>query len=1055
MTRGTGGKSRKTTPYSRLRPPIEKGIERKIAVVCFSVVLILSTIAPVGPFVGTAEAATGSATVDIRNPASGEVTDHNTTVAVGDGTSGSLETIRINYTGTGVNASSAFGADLLINGTAVAFTSSRSDDFVNLTLNNTYSINGSEQITFVARDVQNPPNAGTYDANVELVNGSATFDAYTTQLDVVQGGYINGTVTNGSGGAVSGASVTVRNETTDEFVTGSQTAGDGSYSVNVPADTYTVDYTAAGHETVQRTVTVSTGAENTTNVTLDETGVVSGTVTATNGSGISSINVIAYDPDEGAVENHTTTDGSGGYSLQVPTGTYDVIATDPTDDFEDAFEVGVGVQSGGTVQQNFTMQEVPGTGTIEGTVVNASNTSETLGGATVGAVDATFTNFNQTTADADGSFSLQVPAGTYQVRGSNVPGHAPNRVTDVTVEEGVTTEVTIALPEPATITGTVTNASGTVQGAFVVAADQDSDQTFFTTTDATGGYERAVPPGDYTVTVFAQGESARSKSVQVNASETKSADLELKEVSIEHTSLEIRNDSNVQSGNVSLSADVQSGIMLIQLLNDNTNTPTGMPNDLESLGVDRDTEFVINITATNYTPSSLMWGARDVSWSTAENESVQNGTDITITTKAVDLQGVDPSQDPGNITIGPLMTRSPSDVTWPSGADDRADMGWNETVYFGLFDMGTAPPTVRESLDGMTVTTNAQTFATPRVTNNSLQVWVAGPSTTTEGANHTGFYQATIPDSQLDEWGVDDPVTDLEALYKGQQRDFSVTETSDGVRIVIEDIDYSAGVVEVEPSPSAGAGDDDDGGVGGGSPGEATFVEGQARVDFGAGSSLRAVEVISPGTTGRLNVKHLGVRFENVPEPGTPVVRGMDIQAPDPSSGTATVQITLSQEAVDGHTASPEGMTIQRYDAPTGEWETLDTTATEISDGVLFEAETSEFSVFVVSHQEEDTQSEETTPTPTSSSTATPTPTSPSTATQGASPTPGAAQTTPEQGTTTATAAGTDAPAADGTTTGGTAAGERTPTAGSGPGFGAVVALLALLAVALLTRRPA
>ena len=710
-------------------------------------------------------------------------------------------------------------------------------------------------------------------------------------------------------------------------------------------------------------------------------GTISGTVTDASGSGISGIDVFVADQNRGVV-GQTTTDGSGDYSLQVSEGDYAVIATDPNGDYEDDFDVGVGVQEGGSVQRDFTMQEAPGTGTIEGTVVNASNTSETLSGVTVEVADSTYSNFNSTTTDAQGNFSMEVPEGTYELRTTS-GSFAPGQVQDIEVNESESAQVSVELAEAATIDGTVTNASGPVSNAVVVVEDQDSDRRFFT--QVTGGsYSKNVPPGDYTVTVFQPGEVAAGKTAQLSAGSSTTVDFALKKATINRTSVEVVNPSGVDEANISATADIGPGIMLVQLLNDKTQTKKGMPDDLESLGVDADTEFVINVTATNYTPNSLQWGAANVSWDASDNATVDNGTDITVRATPVNLQGID---DPKNLTIGPLMTESPSDVSWPSGADDRADLGWNRTVYFGMFDLATAPPPVRQNLGGVTVTTNAQTFTTPRVDNDSLDVYIAGPSTTVEGANHDGFYRAFIPDDQLSEWGVEDPENELDAVYKGSSASFTVTETDSGPNgtsgawVEIQNISYSAGDVEVNANPSDSSDDDgsDDTDYTGSSsssggptvveqPGEAEGIDpadgvdpsrveramirtdiqtGQRTVTFTEESAVERISFAEQDARGEVTVaEYDGDPSETGPSPGRSV-SVVQISVPDPDR-SATVRTRVSRERLAERDVTPSDLRINRF--VDGEWRALETETVDSTErGVVLAADTPGFSFFSVS----------------------------------------------------------------------------------------------------------
>ncbi|MEA5409539.1 PGF-CTERM sorting domain-containing protein [Haloarculaceae archaeon H-GB2-1] len=129
-----------------------------------------------------------------------------------------------------------------------------------------------------------------------------------------------------------------------------------------------------------------------------------------------------------------------------------------------------------------------------------------------------------------------------------------------------------------------------------------------------------------------------------------------------------------------------------------------------------------------------------------------------------------------------------------------------------------------------------------------------------------------------------------------------------------------------------------------------------------------------------------------------------------------------------GRNATAADVQAYHYDETAGEWEPIPTTY--LGDGT-FEATTDSFSTFAVGI---DDHSAQTTATTTETATPTATPTARTTAVETASPTP----TTTEAPTATETAASEQSPV--------------TTTSGTGPGFGVLGAVLALLAVVLAVR---
>ncbi|MFC6874534.1 PGF-CTERM sorting domain-containing protein [Halobellus marinus] len=151
-----------------------------------------------------------------------------------------------------------------------------------------------------------------------------------------------------------------------------------------------------------------------------------------------------------------------------------------------------------------------------------------------------------------------------------------------------------------------------------------------------------------------------------------------------------------------------------------------------------------------------------------------------------------------------------------------------------------------------------------------------------------------------------------------------------------------------------------------------------------------------------MTVEEINDLPEGTPEPpGRTRAATVDISAPDPTDGTATVQINVRRASISDD-VDPSGLTINHY--IDGEWREFETTVDSTSsDQIVVEAQTDRFSPFAVTYQQQ---------------TVTPEPTTD----------------TPEPDTDTATA-------------------RQTTTDTGTPGFGIVVAIIALLAAALLAAR--
>lgn len=893
----------------------------------------------------------------------------------------------------------------------------------------TVNVTRSQYNTTTRRGVQvNPGSTATVNANLSPT------------------GTLSGTIQNDTGASLTGTSVTL-NKTTGGQVYHLSPGGSNTFGTDVETGTWNVTVEKPGY--VNRSWSnVALGANETKSHTfrLTEKGTVRGTVTNESGSTLAGIYVSVWNQSTNTQVGSDRTGPSGAYSVSVPPGTYDVFASDaPPEVYEQAAAYSVQAAKGTTVTTDLTMSEKPPDGTLSGTVTDPDGNP--VSGATVTAVDSTYTTFETATTNGQGRYSVAVPAGTYEVTASQ-SGYADGVESDVNVTANTATSVSLQLARAAYVSGTVTDANGPVQGVWVMADSGDGEPTF-EQTDANGDYNLTVPPGDtYRVVVLARGKTASPQTASPSVGSTVTADFSLKRTQILDSSIEVANPTGVDAAKIGLSANVRNGIMMVQARNRSSNAQQGMPTDLQGLGVGPDTEFVINVTVTNYDPTTLLWGAKDVTWTATQNDTNPAATDISVRTQAVDMQGIDSRSLP----VGPLMTRRPSDVQWPSGRNDRADLGWNKTVYFGLFDMATAPASVRNNFEGMTVTTNAQAFAPPRMVNDTLRVWVAGPHRTIDGNTHSGFYEATIPDAQLQTWGVDpaNAKSELQVSYQGKSQNFRVTDLADGVRIHL-DIHYSAGSVEVGPTAAADSGSTAASSGGGGVSKSVVTRRGDAG-SGGAGVTytIDQIAVGDPVTATVEGVRSDGLALDTVSvafDGGTNIDQQLAVRAsetapsgvaarPDEGvtryvtvdvSGTMTERVTggsftfeLAQTAMP---ADPSAVTVYRFHD--GSWRAVETTYE--GEG-RFTVTTPGYSTFAVVVADASAGTTETTTTTTTI----------------AATTTAATTTTAPTSTTTATTTAT--------TTDGERVTATTTQTGGQAGFTVVLSLVALLGAALLRR---
>ncbi|QIO23264.1 carboxypeptidase regulatory-like domain-containing protein [Haloarcula sp. JP-L23] len=1054
---------------------------RKLRAIWLSALLVFSLLAfgvgtvPGGAVSGNAASnAAGNADLTTAQSAAGEYADYSVRADF-DPLSKRAQTLRVNFTGTGADLQNArvSGVTVTVGGTkqdvgVSSTTAVKSGEALDVTLASDIPDGSPVTVTFDVRSVQNPALADDHNVTIDARTNGQNVQRANDEVTIVEGGDITGTVTNESGSALTDNSVDVRivQPNTGTVVTSyGVNPNNGVYRATVPAGTYYVNVTADGYARQSSTVSVTTGGSVTNDVTMEYGGWVNGTVTNGTGAPLDGVQIQALRAGSNDLAATTTTASDGSYSLALDpaTSSYVILASPGTgDDYDVDFREGVTVTDGATTTVNMTTPRIPGDGTLSVSVTGPNG--KDIDGATVSYRSSDYRFGGRTTTDSTGQAAITTPAETYLVR-IEAPGYGPKVVRGVTVNESETANVAVSLSSPATIEGSVTDVDGSGASRVQVLVS-DGENFYPATTDSSGDYSVTVSSGNYTVSVFARDKSASSKSVTLRSGETERADFSLEKASVKASNVTITSGPGDRS-NLGVRTDLQSGLLQLQLVDESSykGSGVGKPDNLTSLGVTESTEFRIDLTVKNFDPNSLIWGLRNASWETSPNASVKDGTDITITGSTVDLQAVAIDKH----GVGPLLFQSPSQVSWPTGRNAAADVGFTRTVYFGLFDLSTVPGPVQNNLNGISTTTNAQRFAPPTYDNGSLQVWMAAPSKNTSGGKHTGFYQATIPDAQLNEWGVDDPETELDVSFKNEPRKFTVTEIDDGARILIENISYSAGYAEISPNETAissNSGGSDNGGSSGTTAPTVSDTESEETTNTTANTtttpSVVEVSAVQNASTGIATAtvatvqanETVSVQFDGTDDTtatdGARITRvnvtaahsvedldvsvgpssespsdvpalstertaaaveyvTIDTSITDGNVSEAAIHVTLTESERESLGVSRANVTVYRYHDG---WQALNTTS--LGDGE-YRAESPGFSTFAVGGPQRSVERTET-------------------------------ATTTETHTETAT------PTAERATVESTSSPTPTVSGSSGPGFGVVVALLAVFGVALLAR---
>jgi len=411
--------------------------------------------------------------------------------------------------------------------------------------------------------------------------------------------------------------------------------------------------------------------------------------------------------------------------------------------------------------------------------------------------------------DSNGKFDTTVPAGNYRlvVENTSAPVHERE---NITVGPQTPTSQNLTLEGSGTVAGKFINPDETVASNIPVQiASRDGGETYYTKTDSTGEYEVAVEPGDYVVAPLGNDSGNASREVSVELGETIQ-----QSVTLDPQPVETAASLSIASGPGSVTADghkmvvipeVTDGLLQIQIANNSDpNRDISVvedPSELENFGVTNETKFRIRVTVTNYTPHTLFWALRDAEFNSKPNATNPTATDIIITGSPVSLATTSTQQK----RVGPLVSEDPSTVSWPSGAADTADSQYNQTVYFSVYDLSTRPESLRDRLTGLILSTNAQRISLPEVSNDRLRTWIAGPRyKTASGTKYEGFYQAQIPQSQLEEWGVaDHPTHQLFGEYKSSERNLTVEDVDGGISVDVSNISYSASYVDIKADSTA------------------------------------------------------------------------------------------------------------------------------------------------------------------------------------------------------------------------------------------------------------
>jgi hypothetical protein len=335
------------------------------------------------------------------------------------------------------------------------------------------------------------------------VTAGQSAQAATLQIQPVSPGNVTGSVVNGSGTGLSGATATAAGLTTS-------TAADGSYALNnLPAGQTTIQASLTGFQSGSTTVTVVAGATTAAPaITLvSGSGSITGSVKSTSGAAIAGASV-------GFGGGTATTDANGNYTLTgVPVGTIQLVAS--ASGFQSVTQ-SVTVSGGATSTANFTLAPGASSGSVTGKITSASS------GAIITSATVSWSG-GSTTSNASGIYTLMnVPAGTQNITAVKT-GYLPHTLA-VGVTGGATSTLNIPIATAGKISVKVVTSSGAaVSGATVTIKGGSIATTVSGLSSSTGLFATNwIPVGTYTVTVAKSGFATQSKTTSVSSGVTTS-----------------------------------------------------------------------------------------------------------------------------------------------------------------------------------------------------------------------------------------------------------------------------------------------------------------------------------------------------------------------------------------------------------------------------------------------------------------------------------------------------------------------------------------------------
>lgn len=354
-----------------------------------------------------------------------------------------------------------------------------------------------------------PPAYGSAINNV-VVNGQQVLDFAVPQLVT-----LSGRVTDANNIGVAGASLNLQNLVTVDlmmwfypYIQPVQTGADGSYSIQVYPGSYNIGITN-GSTSYLVAAGANIAADGVRDFVLNAAtpAMLSGFVRDSANQGVGGVTVyVNTGVNWYGMIGSTTSAPDGSYQLPLPQdGTYTVGITTvcaqwPCPTYAKADSVTV---TGNTVH-DFTL---PPLVTLSGVVSNAGvgvpNASVNVWTPYDAGMMGYGSSYGYVSTAADGSYSLSVYAGSYDINVSLPNGtiYSDNFMVAANLNVAADTVQNFAVDGPNSISGFVRDASGLGMGGIAIGASSRSGIYGSTATAADGSYRIPLPPGTYTLQV--------------------------------------------------------------------------------------------------------------------------------------------------------------------------------------------------------------------------------------------------------------------------------------------------------------------------------------------------------------------------------------------------------------------------------------------------------------------------------------------------------------------------------------------------------------------------